>query len=1095
MAGFDFIKGVVEEMEKQSSATQTATRGAVTSTAQVVTAGAEIAARGQSTGPEVRLPGYIVDSSGPFCEGYPPPGQSVDGVQIRTKHKSEDATHARAYSNPNLPNLSITRAHLPVYLYPLETIDSPQISSFRDKVLINEGLFSPLPDENNISQFVSVLNGEVIRRRDPTAIIQNMTSLRFGNSELSALRADIFRIAAGRHWVYREPLYAVPGREMLFIDYASSSQAPITDYTASPAHEINFEIRFLDADFAGYNAVSQQYYETFVVEIRSFEGVIEDPSTFKAGRMMGFTLDITDQLRTNVPEAFMYSLHFFGKEEFANRDLSIPTSNISGPEWLQTAPNIPLLFFADKVGTNPVIKLNHSYYDFVHSTEIPFYAREAENLSYNQFSTIEIQVITNSTMYEKHNHWRHNKSIYRVHQQLKKSDNSKLDLTNKEPCANNDDIMMFPSAQVEQFDAVAKSTTIHFPQYVEFDIHTQQGSAFAAMASLTRMDKYILDLAANTSGRYDKYKILETYRETLDENTQGELDPNLNDRYISEPKMFNTYDIVAFMNDLDKNMIENVYRRQAMFPMGLNPPRRDAFLTTGETEDSRDLDGFWDILNKHVFLSKVFKHITPEKIRSFKDIWGGAPAYSETVAYKVCKYDFHLDGLPNTEPLQEFYFFDNEDINEFKFIDNQVIYGEKYYYRIFAYNLVVGSEYFYSGDVDKESFSDMRTQLAATTKPKLVLVEVPYFEKTIEIRDRPPIFPDVSFLPYKGVDDRLGIILSTNYGEYNLAPIKVLESDQPIIDKMILSSNLDKKGRMLYKGDSPPTSYQIFRLDFPPESYVDFEAASKQNVTYPRNQRADRIFGLPQTSHIKGKGLIHDDEIEPNKDYYYMFRSIDPAGISNPSNIFKIRIISYENGVYLDVKTHNFTKRKKLVKGDLTRFIEIKPSALQSSYSISNSDSSRDSREEYMTVPREIKLGLAEETIWNKYYKLRVKSKITGKTLDINFKFNYKVEENLEIITELEEEKINCPPESSLPAAAAAELRAAMAQSSNSSQQNPATNSARQSPVSSAITRSKSPVGTTSKTRAATSSSSLTPGSGKGTKAIVGEMRTKTPKY
>jgi len=933
-------------------------------------------------------------SSGPFCEGYPPRPAPPDGSNIRKKHKSEDASHGLSiYSDPNQPDLSVQRQHLPVYLYPLETIDSPQTSSTRNKLLINEGLFCPLPDENNIKEFVSSLDGDVVRRRDPLAIVQHLGRLRNDMEEDSApLRADIFRICCGRHWTYRNPGPSREGHELLFSEYILSQ--PTLE------HEINFVVSFLDATFQGYDAPNQQYSERLLINLNGFEGVLGDPSAFKPARIANLaTIDISDKLRKMVPEHKLYALYFYGKKPVSN--FSVPSSEFTGP--LAEIPGgVPVKPFVDKLGLFPVLGLSNIYYDFVHSTEIPFYQNEASLLGYNQFSTIDIRVVTNSTFYKRESHWATYKNIYRTHEQLRKSENSKLEFRNKEPCNVEDNILLFPSAQVESFEEVAKKTSMYFPQHVEFDIHTQQGSAFAAMASLTRMDKYFLDLIANPRGIYDKHRIREPYRETMDEETQNSEKASLNDRFISDPKMLDTYDIISFISEMDKDVIEQVYERKDMFPMGLNPPRRSEFSLGEEEEENATLDGFWDLINKNVFVSKLYKFITPEKIRRFKDIWNGELAYSETVAYKVCKYDFHEDGLPNSTPLQEFVFFDNENITNFKFIDNQVLYGEKYHYRIFAYNIVIGSEYKYEGSYNKnhgkyeiDGFRDRRTNVTVTTKPKIVLVQVPYFEKTLETRDRPPMFPDVSFLPYKGIDTEVGIVLTTNYGEYNSVPVKVLDTDEQIIERMVLASNPDIDGRILYKGDSPPSAYQIFRLEDPPDSYSDFARAKIYNVTYPRNIRNERIFNLPQETYIKGKGLIHDNQIEPNKDYYYMFRSSDPAGISNPSRVFKIRLISYEDGVYLDVKPHSFSKRKKMIKGDLSQFLEIEPSAMQSSYALNlNSDP----REAYKSCPPagEIRLGLSESSIWGKYYKLRIRSKVTGKVLDVNFKFNYKIHENLE---------------------------------------------------------------------------------------------------
>ena len=81
---------------------------------------------------------------------------------------------------------------------------------------------------------------------------------------------------------------------------------------------------------------------------------------------------------------------------------------------------------------------------------------------------------------------------------------------------------------------------------------------------------------------------------------------------------------------------------------------------------------------------------------------GRPEAYHETLFYKVEKWGVRSDGTlmgdENGEPLQNFYFPNSTHLTEHHFTDTQVKYGKKYIYRIYAFEVVVGTEYWYQLD-------------------------------------------------------------------------------------------------------------------------------------------------------------------------------------------------------------------------------------------------------------------------------------------------------------------------------------------------------------------------------------------------------------
>ena len=70
-----------------------------------------------------------------------------------------------------------------------------------------------------------------------------------------------------------------------------------------------------------------------------------------------------------------------------------------------------------------------------------------------------------------------------------------------------------------------------------------------------------------------------------------------------------------------------------------------------------------------------------------------------------------------------------------------------------------------------------------------------------------------------------------------------------------------------------------------------------------------------------GKVGFFLDTIEPNKYYYYMFRAIDNYDFekpdknkymySNPTEVFRVRMVSYENGIFLEMEPYEMFKKEE----------------------------------------------------------------------------------------------------------------------------------------------------------------------------------------
>jgi hypothetical protein len=391
----------------------------------------------------------------------------------------------------------------------------------------------------------------------------------------------------------------------------------------------------------------------------------------------------------------------------------------------------------------------------------------------------------------------------------------------------------------------------------------------------------------------------------------------------------------------------------------------------------RDNPRMWQLDEiKYAICSAQLKNIIePKGIRSYKDILSGEQSFSETIGYKINKHEV-INGVVQEEPIQQFYLMGHGNNNTINFCDTQVIFEKTYQYEIFSINFVVGSLYtrpdfsitgFFTG-ADRLTYTE-----EVTSEQAWSIIEAPFFKKKVSIVDKPPLAPQATFLPYQGIDDKLRIMLQSNFGTVSQKPIKILDEDEELIQQMRLSQPVSiATGEIQYSNDSLSSEYQSIRLDYAPRSLEDFS-----NSTHIRKYE------------VKGRTLIiQEDDFEPNKDYYYIFRAIDKRGISNPSIIYKFRLVSYANGIFMDVEEYNI-KKPEIEEICFRELIQIEPSDIQKSIDFSQIDSVG-TPEFFISSPslQNIKLGNDNNNpVWGRKFKMRITSKSSGRSIDVIFKF------------------------------------------------------------------------------------------------------------
>lgn len=408
---------------------------------------------------------------------------------------------------------------------------------------------------------------------------------------------------------------------------------------------------------------------------------------------------------------------------------------------------------------------------------------------------------------------------------------------------------------------------------------------------------------------------------------------------------------------------------------------------------------------------------------NLNEIFNGYKVKHTTIAYRVEKVN-----VLNGKVIKEYYFF-NGPQEEIEFYDAQVTPSDKYRYNIYAVNLVLDYKYSYtekpqkgyefidnltpgertqsirnrassadswtnSGTPRRQSLEETKGAPTVKTRvriePEINVVETPYFSQEVTMVDRPPLTPSVD-LDKLGVDEQgrqeFRIRFSNSLGSEVQTPIAILEGDDEVIAKMQADQFLTRPAgtpddALVYASDTPVEEYQALVLKEPPvlgvSEYDDFAEAD----VYKFSGRSP-FFTFPAPV---------------NEPRYMVFRSVDKNGISNPTKIFKFLLNSYGDGVYheFDIYEPELETLRQPLELSCEKYVSLEPAMSQSSFNFGvDVDSSSDEMRDLLSSQpgdisiHDVSLGHVEDTssIWDKKYKIRLKSTNTGRAVDINFKF------------------------------------------------------------------------------------------------------------
>jgi hypothetical protein len=285
-------------------------------------------------------------------------------------------------------------------------------------------------------------------------------------------------------------------------------------------------------------------------------------------------------------------------------------------------------------------------------------------------------------------------------------------------------------------------------------------------------------------------------------------------------------------------------------------------------------------------------------------------------------------------------------------------------------------------------------EIDVITAPKVELIETELFTFAGTILDNPPIPPDIKFISYNGVDNQITISMHAQVGEFEGMPVILDPEESDYLNSLMLTRGTPPDSIITYRTDDETSAFEIYRTEELPTSYDDFSNSSKTTVSTLQKNSSNTIYSWDK---------CYKDKITPNKEYYYMVRSIDVHGHkSYPSPVYRIQMVNNSGAIYplVDVIEMKSPSKPKMKTKKFKKFLQLTPAMAQTSIDYVGSGLIGSTGLVVNSAPptaENITLGTVAPKLFGdeksgQTFKIRLISKHTGKKLDLNVTFKVKNE-------------------------------------------------------------------------------------------------------
>ena len=367
---------------------------------------------------------------------------------------------------------------------------------------------------------------------------------------------------------------------------------------------------------------------------------------------------------------------------------------------------------------------------------------------------------------------------------------------------------------------------------------------------------------------------------------------------------------------------------------------------------------------KKLMFTGYIRSLSKGNFRSYEEIYNNEECYKEDFVYSIDKFKNVAIG----EPTQRFFIPAIDDVSILN--DTQVKYGQNYVYQCQSHYIIVGNSYEYK---DLKFWTEDETEYATLkviNTPSIVIVPLDMFDKKITVVQPPPVFPQVNFITENNSNNKIDIYLSPTKGEVMQDFIPILSADDKILET--LRANLPSAtDKVRFRTMPEDGLYEIFKMNNAPENVEDFKNNLLTQIRMP----------------YLTNDAIYKDTIIPNIKYYYMFRKINSKGVpSNPTAIYQVELLKDADDSKIIVEEYN--PPTPVVSQNERKFKSLFQISPAVEHIIFNQE--QDYLFNKSTLKGSIdnlKLGIADKSVWGRKFKFRIKSTTSGKIIDYNVTF------------------------------------------------------------------------------------------------------------
>jgi len=286
-------------------------------------------------------------------------------------------------------------------------------------------------------------------------------------------------------------------------------------------------------------------------------------------------------------------------------------------------------------------------------------------------------------------------------------------------------------------------------------------------------------------------------------------------------------------------------------------------------------------------------------------------------------------------------------------------------------------------------------------QPSVKLIEIPIGSKTIRIMDHPANAAAVQPFGVKDNSQRIGFDIEYRTFENLPYPNTMTIVETQDKNEYLVSNSLLENSEIESESVASARYVEIYRTDTRPTSYSDFENKNifMQDLANNLGKADDAVSASGDDKYISVDGtilkdmpvftdFIYYDTIKTNKKYYYAMRFLSER--YEPGHFSPIYVAELINdGGYLypifdiiypyDLVEDKFINTTKSFK----KLINIVPNLQHLLFDDGEVDYSLPA----YSQKEKIKVGLADENLWDKRFKIRLTSKKTGKKFDLNITY------------------------------------------------------------------------------------------------------------